>query len=857
MSMERSMKFSTAILIGISLLLCSTPVFAQFTEDLGYEEIIVKFEVPRLINQDISAIYDGRDIFLPLAETFGLLDIDFKSDPGEGKFSGQYMTASNKFEIDLPGSKAKCFGKIVTLEAGDYILTQTDLFLKIDLYQAIFNLKMHFNFSQLNVYLPLDRKFPAYQKLKRKAAHDKLLAEEASARDIQEIPSEKENLKVGVADWVLTLNPLEKKGQYLGLGLGGMILGGDISVNGSANSGSGFRQDEIRYKWRYAFLDNNYITQIELGEINTVGPLMRRLKGALLTNKPAVQRKYFETITVSGHAGDGWEVELYINNRLIDFAYTDQNGDYEFLVDIQYGSSRILLKMYGPNGEMRTEEKFIRAPFNLIPKNDFEYTVAAGERSSYRDRTRYAQASGYYGLLGGLTLGLNSDYPIDAEDDEKPSMAAEATLHPFGNLLLGASYSPNYAAEFDFNYSRPSLVNLSARYKKFYENQFWNKMNQVENFSLAVSSPLKIGRRYLSLRYRLTIDRYPLYKITNMNYGFKLPVFRLHLNYIGSYKISEYMTRRDRRTSSQLFASTSFVRWPRPQFRINYDHDIGRISKVGVYLQKRVFRVGQLAFSFERNTLTNSDMFMISFNIFTDFANLTSRATITKQQTIVTQTQKGSIRYNQNTGSIRFDRRNGLGLGTAVIWPFLDANYNGTYDDGERLLPELRADVGGARGIKGGKERLYYYDGLRPYDKYIVKIDPYSLDDPLLRPAHDNFMVSVNPNIVTGINVPVVTASEMGGVVQRRLHGEKIGVGGIKIRIVNEINGKEVVISTFNDGEYFYLGLVPGMYKAFPDPKQLADYTYESEPPSISFQVKTVEGGDYIENISFLIKPKE
>jgi hypothetical protein len=499
----------------------------------------------------------------------------------------------------------------------------------------------------------------------------------------------------------------------------------------------------------------------------------------------------------------------------------------------------------------------VRAPYNLVPKNSFEYTVAAGEITNNLGRKRYAQASSYYGLLSGLTLGLNSDYPIDPVDDEKPALAAEATVHPFGNLLFGASYAPDYTAEFDFNYSRPSVINLSGSYRKFFENPFWNKMNQVEGISLSASSPLRIGRKYLSLRYRLTIDKYPLYTITNMNYGFKLPLFCVHLNYIGSYKISEYMTRRDRRISSQLFASTSFLRWLRPQFRVNYEHDLGRISKIGVYLQKRVFKMGQLAFSFERNTVTNSDMFMISFNIFTGFANLTSRATIAEQQTIVTQTQKGSIRFDQKAGSFRFDRRNGLGLGTAVIWPFLDANYNGVYDDGEKLLPELRANIGGARGIRSGKEKLYYYDGLRPYDRYVVSIDSYSLDNPLLRPAHDNFLVSVNPNSVTGINVPIVTASEVTGTVQRQLLGDKAGVGGIKVKIINEINGKEVIISTFNDGEYFYLGLVPGMYRAFLDAEQLAAYGYISDPPSISFQVKTAEGGDYVENINFVIKPRE
>jgi len=47
------------------------------------------------------------------------------------------------------------------------------------------------------------------------------------------------------------------------------------------------------------------------------------------------------------------------------------------------------------------------------------------------------------------------------------------------------------------------------------------------------------------------------------------------------------------------------------------------------------------------------------------------------------------------------------------------------------------------------------------------------------------------------------------------------------------------------------------LYKAFPDPEQLAQYGYVSDPPYKTFQVKTVEGGDMIDNLNFLIKPKE
>jgi hypothetical protein len=846
------------ILIGIflTLALIWIDVASAAGQSRDVEEIVVKFEIPKLIEKDILIQYDGKDVYLPLIEIFRTLDIYVTADFEKGVFRGEYVTTDNKFKIDLSKRKAECSGREIKLDDREYLVNQSDLFLRPDIFDSIFALRLHFNFSELSLYLPLNKAFPAYQKLKRKADHEKLLIKKAALKDVREIPHRRENFKGGIADWALTINPLQKSGQYFSLGLGGMILGGDLSVTSTVGNPGEIKADIQRYNWHYVFNDNDYISQAEFGNIYSVGPLSRSLKGVMLTNRPEVQRKYFKTVSLSGHLGEGWEVELYINNKLTDFSYTDQNGDYNFLADIFYGSSRVMLKMYGPDGEMLIKEEFVRTPFNLIPRKTFEYTLVGGVKSIHFERKKYAQATGYYGILNSLTVGLSSDFPVAARDGEKPTVSFESTYQPFGSLLASVSHSPGNASECAFGYSRPSVLNISGSYTRFHENRFWNKFNQVSNISFSISSPLRIKRKYFSLRYRISHDRFPTYKITNMNYGFKIPLYRVHLNYFGTFKISRFTARTDRRISSQLFATTTFLRWLRPQFRLNYDHDISRLSKYGIYLHKRIFKRGQLSLSFERNVTTGSNTAMLTFNIFNGFANFTSRIHGYGQNTIVTQTQRGSVRFDQESGTFRFDRRNGLGLGSAVIWPFLDENYNGVLDLGEPLLPELRANIGGARGVRRGKGRLYYYDGLRPYDDYIVQIDAYSLDNPLLRPAHENFRITVNPNIVTCVSVPIVTAGEISGKVERKAKDTYAGIGGIRIVVKNESTGKETNITTFNDGEFLFLGLVPGMYRTYIDPEQLHNYGYASEPKELTFQIKTVEGGDIVRDLNFTLIPE-
>ncbi len=824
--------------------------------DASTDEIVIRFEVPRLLQKDITAQYSNDQLYLPLVEMFSLLEINVDIDPQHTVFSGDYLGQGSHFEINTTRGKAQSSGKTISLDSTVSILTPSDLFLRYDLYDSLFNLQIYFDFSELRVNLPLNKDFPAYQVLTRKLAHQELMAAETAQKDIARIPREKTKLEGGVADWALTASPIGGGSHYGNVGLGGMVFGGDLAVRASADSKNGLLTDQLDYRWHYYFENSKYISRAELGMVNTSGLIGRNLKGALVTNQPEIERKYFETINLEGHLGEGWEVELYVNNKLVDFTYTDQNGDYNFLVDIVYGSSRILIKMFGPDGQMETEDKFISVPYNLIPRNDIEYTLATGTSGSSNNRGKYGQGMLFYGIFNNLTAGLSGDIPIASETEEKAAMAGEVTYHPMGNLIVNGSFAPGNSAKLSLNFSQPSMIGISGSFTNYYENSLNNKMGQISNTRFSISLPIKFGQRRLGLRYHLSFDQYRNYTHTNMSYGFNGSIYKFNFNYLGSNKIIDFNNRMERELTSQLILSCNLIRFIRPQVRLNYNHNLNELSSVALFLTKRIFKTGQASFSFDRNLQTQSNIIMFTISLFTDFAEFSTKAHSFSGQLSVSQVQRGSIRFDQWDKAFKFDRRNGLGLGTAKIWPFLDQNYNGVREEGEPLLPELRAKVGGSSGKKYGKGQLYYYDGLRAYNQYTVRIDPYSLDNPQLQPAHENFLVTINPNTVSEIDIPVVTAGEVTGQVDRNIEDGKVGVGGIQVELMNEATGKITEIITFNNGEFYHLGLVPGMYRAYIDRDQLKKYGYIAEPAVRSFQVKTVEGGDYIDNINFTIIPQ-
>ncbi|MCP4568766.1 MAG: hypothetical protein GY841_14405 [FCB group bacterium] len=860
---DQNIKFFGTVGFLLAILLLPVSSAAQETQ---YEEIVVNFDIPKLVNSDIFVQYDGQTLYIPLQEIFRLLEVVSDHDRETMRITGYMINKDDPFVMDFARGLVIRSGKEMPLARDGYIYDGQYCWLRMDLMETYFDLPMQFDFSKLQVRLPLNKEFPAFQKLKRKQAQEKLRTKKKVAREVYALPFNREYAKGGVADWMIATNPMGGRNvHYYGLNFGGMLMGGDITVSGNGDTKTGVELDQMRYKWHYYVNKNRYLTQVELGDVNVGGHFSRRLDGLKLTNRPQVRRKYFQTIDLSGNLGEGWEVELYVDNRLIDFTQTDNSGEYNFNLDIFYGASSIILKMYGPNGEIKIEEKDVKVPYNLIPKGEFEYLTTVGFAENQLESGFYTQTGCYYGITGKLTTGVSVDIPlavelkdsVDISAKSRPMVGMEMAFQPMTNLTFNGFAAPDYALRGGFSFTRPSVFSFNSNVTFYQPNKIRNPLEQVHKLSFSISSPLRVWGRSMALRCNLTHDRYPRLTLLGLNYGFSSSISYFYVNYIGRYKMSHNIefNQRQKTATSQIIIGSRRTKIVRPQFRIDYDHSRNEITKYGVYLSRRLFRTGQLSLSFERNHSAKSNLYMLTFNIFTSFADFSTRVIASTDQVAMTQSQHGSVRFDQGMGMVHLNRRNGVGQCSAILHPFVDDNFNGVHDEGEEEIFGMRAKIKGASGRPTGKNRNYYYDRLQPYDEYIVEIDQYSLDDPLLKPVHDGFRVHFNPNIVTSIEVPVVVVSEVSGTVKRQLENGQSGMGAVRIELINLTTGSRTKVTTFNNGEFYYLGLIPGRYRARILPEQLHSYGYVSDPPAIDFEVKAVEGGMVIEDVDFLMLP--
>ena len=140
-------------------------------------------------------------------------------------------------------------------------------------------------------------------------------------------------------------------------------------------------------------------TQLAVGDISGfTTPLVARStagRGAMVSNRPLNRPDSFARTDFRGELPVGWDAELYRNGQLMSFAVDRTDGRYEFLdVPLLYGQNRFEVVLYGPQGQIKREERTVPVGADSIPPKSTWYW--AGIHQDGRDLV---------GLSKGLPIG--------------------------------------------------------------------------------------------------------------------------------------------------------------------------------------------------------------------------------------------------------------------------------------------------------------------------------------------------------------------------------------------------------------------------------------------------------------------
>jgi cell division protein FtsN len=286
-----------------------------------------------------------------------------------------------------------------------------------------------------------------------------------------------------------------------------------------------------------------------------------------------------------------------------------------------------------------------------------------------------------------------------------------------------------------------------------------------------------------------------------------------------------------------------------PQAQYGYSRKEFISSKLIV--EKRIREKAFLNFSYEHNFNNNLNMAEFGFRFNFDFAQTGFSVRQSNNKTSFIEYARGSLIYDRKTKYLGADNQFNVGKGCISVIPFLDLNANGLRDRGEPKAYGLNLRANGGRVEKSEKDTTILILGLEPYTNCFIDLDANSFENISWRMPVQVLSVSVDPEIVKHIEIPVTVVGEASGSVLLEKKGEAGGLGRIIVSFFTKDNKLVGSTLTEDDGYFSWFGFNPGQYRVAIDTSQMRKLAMISVPGSMDFSITGGREGDLVDGLDF------
>ena len=174
----------------------------------------------------------------------------------------------------------------------------------------------------------------------------------------------------------------------------------------------------------------------------------------------------------------------------------------------------------------------------------------------------------------------------------------------------------------------------------------------------------------------------------------------------------------------------------------------------------------------------------------------------------------------------------------------------------EPLINGLNIHANGGQVEKSERDSTIRIFGLEPYTSCLIEIDPNSFDNLSWRLPYQTISVSVDPNIVKNVEIPINVVGEATGNINLNKDGEVKGLGRILVNFLTTENRSAGKTLSEDDGYFSYFGLAPGKYIVRIDTAQLQKLGMISDPEFLEFSIAPGTEGDIVDGLDFTLRMK-
>jgi len=823
------MKFILKGSLLVCLLFASMLAWGQEVDSEDqYESLDMSVIFDRTYRMTIPTLFKVPNVvMLPVSDLFDFLKIPNKVSTDGQVIKGFFENETNSFEINN-------LKKFVLYKGQTYPYTNEEvatdvgiLYLKTTVFKRAFGFDMAFNDRSLSIQFTSPFELPLFKLMKQEKQRENLRISGSESAVYDTVMNRDYHWFRGqMVDWSIasTQSNDGMSDTRMELGGGAEMLGGETNVWLNYSTQYGIKRNQQQYYWRWADNNAKIIRQFQVGRIATpsIASVLSPVDGFMVTNALTTIRKALGNYTISNYTEPDWVVELYLNNQLISYTRADAAGFYSFKVPIVYGSSNIVLRFYGPNGEIRSEQKTYNMPFNLLPKGEFEYRVSGG---SLLDSigARFAKAEFNYGLSRTLTLGGGVEYLSSiAHRPEVPFL--NLTFQPFSQLLVTGEYAHNVRSKVTMNYSFPKNIVFDLTYANYVPGQEAIVYNYLEERSASLSIPMRFRNVTSSIR---TSFRQNVYE----NFTYSSGELMWTNNYKNYSMILTNYANSSAANALNLYGNLTLATKLRKETSIRataqYNYIYKQLLSLRLELDRKLFANGHGAIKLENNFLTNSQSVNLTFRYELPYMTTNAAVSASNSRFQLSEGASGSFAFNSGGNYVHTDRRNAVGRSGITINPFIDMNFNGIQDKNEPNSKGLRVRCSGGQIVQRDQDSIIRIVGLEPFVDYTLSLDESGFDNVSLRINDKSMKVTTDPNQFKTIMLPVQPMAEIFGMVADET-GK--GIGRIIVRVTDKDENLLAKVLTESDGYFNYIGFKPGDYKVFVDSLQLDILKFQATP---------------------------
>lgn len=796
-------------------------------------------------------------VLLPLEPVLELTGAPYEVDAARGRATVSRPRGEGTASLDLAERTVRA-ARRGALAADDAVVSAGELLLSAPGIALLLEATAEVDDATLRVVLTRDPPFPRQERLaiRERREREILLGRHAGPRERAASVPFHPRSGGGVLEWGVSSlfpDPVRPSHAYARAGFG--VFGGMLQVGGSvhARSPGDAVPGELSGSYLRVFPGSDLLRQLRVGDMVTEGLRARSIRGVGITNAPFARDPLFGEAVFAPQLPPGWEYELYQNGRLLGFS--DASAPSPLSVPLQYGSTPVQVRLYGPAGERVESEVVYLVPVLQIPAGRWQYAAGAGACP----RQAECETAAYLDLRHGATRWLTLLGGVDRVAD-----TAAVHYRPYAGASLIPA--PSWVAEVQGMYRSFARVSLQS-YAAGRVSGGGSAGIAYPGSGAVSFLPSEGPRWHLDSSLRLRLGGVAaLTRSLDFTGRVEAPlegeVDRWRLGVAGG--VGRVLLETAYESNPTLSGDALFLRATAAVTRgvprwlaapvVSGAAGVGssglRQWEVSTTLQPPRTIV---SLTLRGHEGARSPSLLLGSTVRLGFARAQARAGARNGRAEGGFSLDGATSYGRGAGATPLPY-GGLGQAGVTGTVFEDLDGDGARGPGEAGVPGVWVGVGGLR-TRTDSTGHYATWSVLPYEVVQVRVDTTTLPDPSWVPATPALLLRPSPHMYTRVEFPLVRTRELAGLL---LPGEGVATaGGVTVEITALATGAVQRVPTFSDGEYYVGRLRPGEYEVRVAASSLQALGARAEPEAVRFTVSSAGDEILVEAPPIQLLPRE